>query len=180
MIQLPGSQDSKVEQPRCDNCDHVEAENAKLRARLNDPHWMARRVMAILSKMKGPALVGVAGAAVLLMLAAWPLHDWLAGFHRPSSAAVGSPSQIRAGSHPAFIVERPSPSPAVHVPGEPSGGPASPPPLPSDVTMITSHEDQSGNAPKRNGLVHLPGGCLLHGDLQTPCRSLELGSKPDV
>ena len=42
--------------PHCENCEAIEAEMARLWARLNDPHWLIQRGLALLSGMRGPAV----------------------------------------------------------------------------------------------------------------------------
>lgn len=162
---LPGSVESRVEQPpSCESCAVKDVHIARLEARLNDPHWMIRRALALLSKVRGPALGLAAGAAVALMLATWPLHGLLEGWldHPAAQSVASPPPSTLAGSADSPLMQNPAPT------GAPPGGLAAPPPRrygitpPSDgpTEIMVAITDAPG---------HVPHGCVMHGDPAPPC-----------
>jgi hypothetical protein len=174
---LPGAAKLPVEQPEpCESCTVKDAHIAKLEARINDPHWMAQRVLALLSKMKGPALGWLAAAiAISLMLATWPLRGILEGRLQEPRDPVSCPvqSQLCVGRPASDLTPAPSIS-AVPAPERSPGGPAASPPPPRAYGMTPPpHAVDNGvkiasilSAP----ITHIPPGCLLHGVVQPPCR----------
>src|SRR5262249_56681433 len=111
---VAGFAEAKIEQPpRCENCSRVEAELAAKNARLNDPYWLIRRGLLLLSRLPGPLLLLIASLLALVLLAAAPpinqalVNVWHALTQAPAPKPLSEPEP------PTFILPTsPSPTPS--------------------------------------------------------------------
>jgi len=111
---VAGFAEAKIEQPpRCENCSRVEAELAAKNARLNDPYWLIRRGLLLLSRLPGPLLLLIASLLALVLLAAAPpvnqalVNVWHALTQQPAPKAMSEPES------PTFILPAsPFPTPS--------------------------------------------------------------------
>src|SRR5215472_8514188 len=155
---VAGFAEAKIEQPpHCENCSRLEAALADKNARLNDPYWLIRRGLLLLSRLPGPLLLLIAGILALALLAAAPpinralVDAWHALTQAPAPRAMTEPEPLPVivlPASPSSPLPTPSPSPSsssqplakvpVRVVLTPSPSPSpSPIPLPSHPCGVT-------------------------------------------
>src|SRR5215472_6102221 len=113
---VAGFAEAKIEQPpHCENCSRLEAALAYKNARLNDPYWLIRRGLLLLSRLPGPLLILIAAIVALgLLAAAPPINQALVdAWHALTQASTPKVSSKPEPWPPAITVPlSPSPSPS--------------------------------------------------------------------
>ena len=121
---VAGFAEARIEQPpHCENCSRLEAALADKNARLNDPYWLIRRGLLLLSRLPGPLLILIAGILVLALLAAAPpinralVDAWHALTQAPAPRAMTEsepPAAVPAHAPPiSSLAPLPSSSPSI-------------------------------------------------------------------